>query len=341
MSVPPGKLYRVNPLIAPDRPALRSWLPGMVALAAIWGCSFLFIAVGVSEVHPAYVTLGRVACGSLALIVVLAARRESLPRSPQLWAHFFVLGAVGAALPFTLFGYGEQRIPSLLAGIWNGTTPLVVLPVAVLVFRTEKLTRQRVIGMALGFGGMLVVLGVWRGVGGAELAGQLMCLAAATCYGIAIPYLKRFVAGGPESGLAISAGMLLMATAQLAVVAPMLAGAPPAVSALSLEVVASIVALGAVGTGIAFAINMHNIRVVGASTASMVTYLIPIFAVVVGVLVLDERLTWYQPVGALIVLAGVAVSQGAFSRMRSTARADRAASAPVEVSGRLEAGTAR
>ncbi len=301
-------------LATPDKPSVRSWLPGMVALAAIWGCSFLFIAVGVRELHPAYLTLGRVATGALTLVVVLVVKREALPRSKRLWGHFLVLGAVGAAVPFTLFGYGEQRIPSLLAGIWNGTTPLIVLPIAVLVFRTERFSAQRAVGLVIGFAGMLVVLGAWH-VDGAGLAGQLMCFGAAACYGVAIPYQKKYVASAPISGLALSAGLLLAATAELAVIAPIVAGgAPPVPWDLSVEVVASVVALGALGSGLAFVINLHNVRLIGASTASMVTYLIPVFAIAVGVLVLDEHLTWYQPVGALVVLTGVAVSQGLFKR---------------------------
>jgi drug/metabolite transporter (DMT)-like permease len=233
-----------------------------------------------------------------------------LPRDPLLWLHLAVIAAVGVGLPFTLFGYGEQRISSMLAGIWNATTPLVVLPLAVLVFHTERMTVRKAVGLGLGFLGVLVVLGVWHGVGGTEFTGQLMCFAAAACYGLAIPYQKRFVAGRTESGLALSAGQLLMATAQLAIVAPLVAGAPPAPTGLSLDVIASVLALGALGTGLAFVIHMRNIRLVGASTASTVTYLIPIFAVLIGVIALGEHLAWYQPLGALIVLAGVAISQG-------------------------------
>ncbi|MFC7550983.1 DMT family transporter [Plantactinospora sp. GCM10030261] len=311
---------------------LRRWLPGFVALAAIWGSSFLFIKVGIRELHPAYVTLGRAAAGALTLLVVLAVLRQRLPRDGRLWAHMAVVGAVGVALPFTLFGYGEQRIPSLLAGIWNATTPLMVLPLAVLLFRTERLTKRRTAGMVLGFVGVLVVLGVWQGVGGAHLTGQLMCLAAAACYGFIIPYQKRFVAGRTESGLALAAAQLIMATGQLAVIAPLVAGAPPAPTRLSAEVVASVLVLGAFGTGLAFVINMRNIRLVGASTASTVTYLIPVFAVLVGVVVLDEHLVWHQPVGAAIVLAGVALSQWAPRRPPGTPDAaviDTAATNPV------------
>ncbi|MEU8299099.1 DMT family transporter [Micromonospora sp. NPDC048909] len=300
--------------ITPDRPALRSWLPGFIALAAIWGSSFLFIKVGVEELHPLQLTLYRVTAGALTLLVVLAVLRDRLPREPRVWAHLTVVAAFGVAIPFTLFGYGEQRVESMLAGIWNATTPLIVLPLAVLVFRTERLTSRRAIGLGLGFAGVLVVLGVWEGIGGAHFTGQLMCFGAAACYGLAIPYQKRFVAGSAYSGVSLSAAQLLIAAAQLAIVTPLVAGAPPLPTELSVEVLGSVLALGALGTGLAFVINMRNIRVAGASTASTVTYLIPVFAVLIGALALDERLNWHQPVGALIVLFGVAVSQGLIRR---------------------------
>ena len=325
MSHAVGVTATARPQATTDSPALGVWLPGLGARAAIWGCSVLFSEVGIRELHPTYVTLGRVVTGAVTLLIILAIRRDPLPRSPGLWMHLVVLGAVGVALPFTLFGYGEQRIPSLLAGIWNGTTPLVVLPIAVLVFRTERFTVHRLAGLVLGFVGVLVVLGVWQGVNGGQLSGQLMCLGAAACYGVAIPYQKRFITDAKESGPSLSAGMLITATAWLLVVAPTVAGAPPAPSGLSLEVIASVVALGALGTGLAFVIHMRNIRLIGASRAATVTYLVPVFAVTVGISVLGESIEWYQPLGALIVLAGVAVSQ---DRVRKPARKAESVVAP-------------
>lgn len=300
-----------------DQVPLQAWLPTMLALAAIWGCSFLFISVGVRELHPLYLALGRVIAGATVLLVILAIKREPLPRDPRLWMHSFVVGAAGSAIPWTLFGFGEERIPSLLAGIWNGITPLIVLPMAVLVFRTETFSAQRVAGLVVGFGGMLVVLGAWHVDGGADLLGQALCMLAAVSYGVVIPYQKRFVASTSLSGTALSASMFLCATVQLAIVAPIVTGqAPPAPWSLSIEVIASVLALGALGSGLAFVLSMRNIRLIGASRASMVTYLMPVFSILVGVIVLHEHLTWYQPVGGLVVLLGVAVSQGLLASLR-------------------------
>ena len=294
------------------------WLPGMLTLAAIWGSSFLFIKVGVSELHPLFVALGRVLGGAIALVVVLLLTRDRLPRDPRFWGHNAVVAVLGVALPFSLFGFGEQRISSVLAGIWNSVTPLVALPMAVLVFQTEKMTRRRVLGLVLGFIGAATILGVWQGVGGSSLGGQLMCLTAAACYGVAIPYTRRFITPRPESGLSASASQLLIASVLLGVVAPVAGGGYPAVAELSGPVLGSVAALGVLGTGFAFVLHLRNIRLLGASTASMVTYLIPVFATAIGVVVLGEDLAWFQPVGAAIVLLGVAIAQGVGRRRVGT-----------------------
>jgi len=304
----------VTTAIAPDtataQPGLRSWLPGYLVLAAIWGTSFLFIKVGVRELHPIWLTFARVGAGALTLLVVLAVTRDRLPRDLRLWGHLTVVAALGVAVPFTLFGYGEQRVSSVLAGIWNAATPLVALPLAVLAFRTERMTRARAAGLAVGFLGVLVVLGVWRDVGGSQLTGQLMCFGAAMCYAVAIPYQKKFITGRAGSGVALAAAQLLVALMMLAVAAPLLAGAPPVPTQLSAQVVLCVLALGALGTGLAFVLNLRVIRFAGASTSTSVTYLMPVVATLVGVLILGEHLLWNQPVGALVVIAGVAVSQG-------------------------------
>jgi drug/metabolite transporter (DMT)-like permease len=294
---------------------LRDWLPAYLCIALLWGCSFLFIKVAVGQLHPLYVSLARVGVGALTLLAVLAVTRQRLPRDPRLWAHLGVVAVLMNTAPFTLFGFGEQRVSSVLAGIWNATTPLFTLLVTLSVFRQERPTRSRMLGLAVGFVGVLVVLGVWRGVGGAGLAGQLMCGGAAVCYGFGLPYTRRFVAGRAESGLSVAAAQLVVATAQLAVLAPLLAGAPAAVTGLRPPVVASVLALGALGTGIAFALNYRVIRVAGTTTSASVTYLMPVVSTAAGAVLLGEPLTWYEPVGALVILAGVAIAQGALGAL--------------------------
>lgn len=311
------------------QPPLRVWLPWLVGLAAIWGCSFLFISVGVRELHPTYVTLGRVASGALTVAIVLRFTGERLPRDPIVWAHLAVPGLL-ISVAFTLFGYGEQRIPSLLAGIWNGTTPLIALPAAVLLFRTERFSVVRAIGLLLGFTGTLVVLGAWQGLGGAEFTGQLLCFLAAACYGIAIPYQQRYVNPRVSSDVAVSAGTLLCASVAMVVVSPLVGGMPPSPADLSPEVIGSVLALGSIGTGLALAIHARNIRWVGGSTASYVTYLSPLFAIAVGMAVLGEEPHWYQPVGGAVVLLGVAIAQGRFRRTpRPTAAVPETVTGPL------------
>jgi drug/metabolite transporter (DMT)-like permease len=312
----PGVTTAPAPYRDDSPPALRSWLPGYLLLSLLWGCSFLFIKVGVRELHPLWLTFGRVAAGALTLLVILAVTRDRLPRDPRLWGHLTVVAALGAAIPFTLFGLGEQRVSSVLAGIWNAATPLVALPLTVLVFRTERMSRAKAAGLAVGFLGVLVVLGVWRGLGGAQLTGQLMCFGAAMCYAVAIPYQKKFIAGRAGSGVAIVAAQLLLALVLLAIVAPVVAGAPPAPADLSLPVVLCVLALGSLGTGVAFVLNLRVIRIAGASTSTSVTYLMPVVATLAGVLILGETLSWNEPVGALVVITGVAIAQGVLARWR-------------------------
>jgi drug/metabolite transporter (DMT)-like permease len=145
-------------------------------------------------------------------------------------------------------------------------------------------------------------------------------LGASACYGLGFTYARRHLASRPESSLALSTAQLLCATAQLALVAPVVAGAPASVSTDS---ALSLVGLGVAGTGIAYVLNYHMIRTVGPAIASTVTYVIPLFATVLGVAVLGERLLWHEPVGATVVLLGVWISSGRAGRRPPTAGAAR------------------
>lgn len=296
-------------------PPDRRWQGPFLALAAIWGASFLFIKVAVDDLPPLMVALVRCALGAAVLGGVLALRRESLPRDPRVWGHLAVVALLANVVPFSLFAAGEQHISSVLAGLWNATTPLFTLAVVTVALPEERPTLDRVLGLVVGFLGVVVVLGPWRGAGGSELAGQLMCLGAAVGYGLAFPYLRRTLSGRPESSLSLSAGQLLCSTAMLALVAP-IGGGP---SGLHLDTVGAMLGLGVLGTGVAYVLNYTIVRRAGATIASTVTYVIPLFSTALGIVVLGERPTWNQALGAVLVLGGVACSSPATGR-RSTPR---------------------
>ncbi len=289
----------------PRRPPLP-WQAQFVALAAIWGASFLSIKVLDRHWAPVDVALGRCALGALSLLAVLVWRRERLPRDARVWGHMMVVAVLWNTIPFTLFAYGETKVSSVLAGLWNATTPLLALVAVLLAFPEERPTRERMAGLGIGFAGVLIVLGPWRGLGGGATIGQLACFGAAACYGAVLPYTRRHLSGRPESAVALTAGQLLCATLQLALLAP-LARAP------TLQIGAgggaSLLALGVLSTGIGFVFFYGIIRAAGMTTASTVPYLTPLFSTALGVLVLGEGLALNEPLGAAVVLLGIAVTQ--------------------------------
>ena len=294
-------------------PHPADWRPRFALLALIWGSSFLSIKVAVDVLAPVDVAFGRVSLGAAVLVIALAARRQALPRGRAVWGHLFVIALFGNSIPFLLLAEGETRISSVLAGIWNATTPLLTLVVATFMLPDERPTPRRVAGLLAGFAGVLVVLGPWRSVGGGELAGQLMCLGAAACYGIAFPYTRRFVAGRPDSGMALSAGQLMWSAAQLGVATAFIGGSP---KPIEIDTVAAMLALGVLGTGFAYILNYAVVRLAGATTASTVTYLVPLVSTALGIAILGEHLVWNQPAGAAVVLASVAYSEGLIGRRR-------------------------
>ncbi|MGY0055899.1 DMT family transporter [Streptomyces sp. LZ34] len=301
---------------APARRPLLDWRIRFGALTLIWGFSFLFIKVGTEAFAPLYVTLGRMLFGTAVLVAVLVAKRERLPRGARVWGHLAVAAFFLNALPFSLFAYAELTIPSTLAGICNATSPLWGMVLAVVAASDDRPSRQRVAGLGIGFAGVLVVLGVWQGFSGQDPAGTAMALAASLSYAIGWQYVRRTLSGSGHSHLAMSGAQLLMGTAQLAVVAPLFAPAPGSFPVLPLL---SVVALGALGTGFAFLVQYGLVEEVGPTTAMMVTYFVPVIATAAGVAILGEHLTWNTPVGALIVLAGAALTQ-----TRPRAKASRA-----------------
>lgn len=284
----------------------RGWQLRFAVLSLVWGFSFLFIKVGTQGFAPLQVTLGRVGFGALVLLAVLAVKRERLPRSPRTWAHLTVAAFFLNALPFSLFAYAELTIPSTLAGICNATSPLWGMALSVVALSEDRPTRRRVAGLGVGFLGVLTVLGAWQGFAGTDLAGTVMALGASLSYAVGWIYVRRTLAGVQHSHLSMAGTQLLLATVQLAVVTPLFTTAPADYPLIPLL---AVFALGALGTGLAFLIQYGLVAEIGPTTAQMVTYFIPVIATAAGVALLHEQLSWNTPVGALIVLAGAALTQ--------------------------------
>ncbi len=294
------------------------WRAQFVLLAAIWGSSFLFIKVLDRHWSPLWVCFARVALGAAALIVLMLVRRERFPSDPRLWLHCAVAALTFNTISWTLIAYGEQHITSILAGLWNATTPLWVLVVSVAIFRDQRPTGPRIVGLLLGFAGVATLLGPWRGFGGGQVVGYLACGGAAALYGVGFPYTRRHLSGRTESGIVLSACQLSCAAVMLA---PFLALAPPPSTHIGWDGLGSILGLGVLGSGFAFALNYMIVRARGASVASTVTYVVPVFSTLLGAIVLGEALHWNQPVGAVILLLGVALSQGRLRALPPAARA--------------------
>ncbi|MEV6879220.1 DMT family transporter [Amycolatopsis sp. NPDC051128] len=277
-------------------------------LAVVWGASFLFIKVGVGGLSPGQVTLARVALGASALAVVLVLRRRPLPRDPALWGHLAVVSVPLCVVPFLLFSWAEQYISSGLASILNATTPLVTMLLAAAALPGERFTPPRVFGLLLGFLGVLTIVGAWHGVDVShQLTAQLACLGATTCYGGCFVYLRRFISPRGTDPVVVAFGQTGFATVILGLLAPAIAATPVH---LSLPVVASMIALGVFGTGLAYVWNTRIIAAWGAANASAVTYLTPVVGVLLGVLVLGEPVSWNQPAGALLVVLGILTAHG-------------------------------
>ncbi|MET7683716.1 DMT family transporter [Streptomyces sp. NPDC005423] len=306
----------------PPRPRARrpaGWRLRFGLLSLIWGFSFLLIKVGTHGYAPFQVTLGRLACGAAVLVAAMAVKRERLPRGARTWGHLAVAAFLLNALPFSLFAYAELTIPSTLAGICNAASPLWGMALSLVALSEDRPSRVRVAGLGLGFLGVLTVLGVWQGFSGLDARGTGLALAASVSYPVGWIYVRRTLAGSSQSHLSLTGTQLLLATLQLAVVTPLFTSIPAHFALLPLL---AIVALGAVGTGVAMLIQYGIVAEVGPTTAQMVTYFVPVIATAAGVALLGESLSWSTPVGAVVVLAGAALTQ-ARARGREPGRPSR------------------
>ena len=277
----------------------------LVGLGSFWGTSFLLIKVALDGLPPLGIALGRSVFGTLTLWVYVLATRRRVPCDKRVWAHLTVIGLVANAIPFALFSWGELHVSSALAGVYNATTPLFTVLIAIAVLPAERATRTRTAGLLLGTLGVVVVLGPWRGTGTNTLLGQLACLGASASYGVGLVWVRKFVSPMGLDVVVQTAVQLTLATAMLAVVTPFGGGEVD----LTWRVAGAVLALGALGTGVALIVYNGLIRDVGATSTSLVTFIVPVVAVALGAVALGEPVTWNLFAGALVVIAGVRLAR--------------------------------
>lgn len=287
----------------------RAWLPSYVLLALIWGFSFFFIKVGLESFTPIGVAAGRITLGLVTLLVLSVILRT--PPPPRwAWKYLLVASLLWVSVPWMLFGFGETQVSSALAGIINAATPLMTLLAILIAFPEERPTPWRIAGLAIGFLGIVVVVG-WGSMTATPL-GIVALIGAIACYGVAFPFARRYLTGPstrePMAPVSLSLGLMvggLIVTLPLALLTGFTHGQPPAAGPL-----AAVAALGILGSGLAYVLNIRVTQRADATTASTVTYLTPLVAVLAGAVLLGEQITWNEPVGGAIVVAGAAIAQG-------------------------------
>ncbi|WP_237565336.1 DMT family transporter [Ornithinimicrobium cavernae] len=297
------------------------WQAKYAAIALIWGSSYLLMKVGLEAMSGVQVATLRVFCGGAVLLLLLGLNRGQLPRGARTWGHLLVTGSLLCTIPWTLFAVGEQRVDSSIAGLANAITPVATVVCSVLMLRSERIGRMRVLGVAIGFVGVLLIFQPWSASRGPDPLGFAMVLAASASYGVGWTYVRRFLRGVDAGGLSLPTAQVVVAMVQMPVVLVLwwLLGADEAItapwtlhSADAFIPLLAVIALGVVGTGLAQWLQFDVVRAAGPTVATSVTYPITVVSVLLGVVVLGERL---GPIvllgGAVVLLASVLIGRGA------------------------------
>jgi drug/metabolite transporter (DMT)-like permease len=251
------------------------------------------------------IVLIRLALGALVLVAIAYTRGLRLPASGLVWLRLTVAALFANAIPYTLFAVGEQHVSSSVAGVLNATTPLWTVVIAFATGYERQISAPKLAGFIVGLAGTLLIFSPWESASQIASAGGLACLGAAASYGISYVYMDRYLARRGISPLVLSASQLTAATVLLAIVLPF-AGLRPI--HLRWDAIAALAVLGCLGTGIAYILNYRLITDEG-TTASVVTYLLPIVAVILGAAILHDHITAQIIGGMLIVLIGVALTR--------------------------------
>lgn len=295
----------------------REWLM-LFALALLWGGSFFFVKVLVAELPPLTVALGRVGLAALLLDLWLFWRGQWVPASPKLWGAFILMGLLNNAVPFLLIAFGETRISSGLAAVLNATTPIFAVLVAHAATASEKLDAGKAAGVLFGFAGVAALLGegVLAGLSSADTIGEIACLSAALSYAFAGVYGRRFKDIAP---IKVAAGQLTASTLLLIPPAAFL-DHPWAQPWPSVTAWAALFGIALPCTALAYILYFRILAATGATNLLLVTFLIPITALLLGWLFLGELLLARHLLGMGLIGGGLALIDGRLPRLLWSSR---------------------
>jgi len=291
-----------------------------ILLGFFWGSSYLFIKIGVDAgLQPFTLVSLRLLIGFLLLAGVVAALRVPLPREARTYLHLIVLGFVSVALPFFLITWAEQSVDSALAATLTAPVPLFVIPIAAIMLRDERITLMKVVGVSVGLVGVAILVGFDpQTVGRTDLTPQLALLVATFSYALGGVYARRFVHGLRPmipSLFQVFFAMLMSGLAAFTLEQPL-----TTIAALSLEGIFAVVWLGLLGSGMAYLLFYRLLGRWGPTRLSLVAYLLPVWGIALGWVVLNEAIEPGLALGTALVLAGIAlvnVTSGFWRRLAS------------------------
>jgi drug/metabolite transporter (DMT)-like permease len=293
----------------------REWAL-LALLSLVWGGSFFFIKIMVRDIPPLTMVTGRVLIAALALNAVMRFRGERLPRDAAVWRSFLLLGLINNVIPFTLIVFGETRISSGLASILNATTPIFILLIAHLWTPNEKLSGGKLLGVTFGFCGVATLIGpaALSMAKGSDLLGETSCLLAALSYAFAAIYGRRFSRLAPLTIATgqISASALILLPLSLAIDRPWTLALPAPSSWLAL------LGIALLSTAFAYLLYFRILAAAGATNVLLVTFLVPISALLLGCTILQERLSGTAAIGMLSIGVGLAAIDGRLASALAT-----------------------
>jgi drug/metabolite transporter (DMT)-like permease len=280
----------------------------LVLLSLIWGGSFFFGKVAVQEIPPLTMVLGRVSIGACALFIIARMSGVNVRLDRRLAGEFLFMAVIANIIPFGLIAWSQQHVPSGLSSILNAATPLFTVLVAQAFTRDEKFTAGKLTGVLLGFLGVALMMGpaLLGQLGGHQLPAQLAAIGATVSYGFAAVYGRRF---RRLPSLAVALLQLAASSVLLAPVALVL-DRPWELPGLSPHVIGALLGLGVLSTGLAYILYFRILARNGATNISLVTFLVPVSAILLGALFLDEALEPRELAGFLVIALGLAAIDG-------------------------------